>query len=64
MSKKYWTLIIQYDVDDEPCDPPPHIEDRMIMLMQVMHEYGFGMELKFGYATSECLDMIDMEEEE
>ena len=48
MSKKYYTIAVQYDVDGEPCDPPHHIEDRMVMMMQLMHEIGFGMDVSYG----------------
>ncbi len=58
--KKYWTLAIQYDVDGEPCDPPPHIEDRIMALMQLMHEVGFGMDLIYGYAEREITEQIDI----
>tara|TARA_R100000808_G_scaffold5335_1_gene16334 strand:+ start:7358 stop:7552 length:195 start_codon:yes stop_codon:yes gene_type:complete len=50
MSKKFWTLVIRYDVDGEPCDPPPHIQDRLAMAMNVLHEMGYGMEVTYGLA--------------
>lgn len=58
--KKYWTLAIRYDVDGEPCDPPPHIENRIVALMQLMHEVGFGMDLIYGYAEKEITEQIDI----
>lgn len=61
MTKKYWTLAIQYDVDGEPCEPPHHIEDRIVALMQMMHEMGFGMSVKYGHAEASLLDDIETE---
>tara|TARA_R100000152_G_C6781425_1_gene215884 strand:- start:6090 stop:6281 length:192 start_codon:yes stop_codon:yes gene_type:complete len=63
MSKKFYTIALQYDVDGEPCDPPHHIEDRMVAMMQLMHEIGFGMDVKYGYAEQNILDMIDTGDE-
>ena len=51
MSKKFYTIAIQFDVSGDPCDPPPHIEDRMVMMMQIMHERGYGMDVSYGYAV-------------
>ena len=61
--KKYWTLVMQYDVDGEPCDPPPHIEDRMIAMMQIMHEMGFGVDVAYGYAEKKILEEIESGDE-
>lgn len=61
--KKYWTLAMQYDVDGEPCDPPPHIEDRMIALMHIMHEMGFGVDVAYGYAEKKILEEIEIGDE-
>ncbi len=61
--KKYWTIVMQYDVDGEPCDPPPHIEERMIALMQVMHEMGFGLDVSYGYAEKKILEEVDTNSE-
>ena len=59
MSKKFYTIALQYDVDGEPCDPPHHIEDRMVMLMQLMHEIGFGMDVSYGYAEKKIMKTIE-----
>ena len=59
MTKKYWTLAIQYDVDGEPCDPPHHIEERLFALMQTMHEVGVGMNLVYGRAEASVLEAIE-----
>jgi len=59
VSKKYYTIALQYDVDGEPCDPPHHIADRMVMLMQVMHEIGFGMDVSYGYAEKKIMKTIE-----
>ena len=64
MTKKYWTLAIQYDVDGEPCGPPPHIEDRITSMLRIMHEYGFGMTVQYGSAEASVLDAIDCGSEE
>lgn len=64
MSKKFYTIALQYDVDGEPCDPPPHIEERMLALMQVMHETGFGMDVSYGYADKEMMRTIEEGAEE
>jgi len=64
MSKKFWTLAIQYDVDGEPCDPPHHIEERLVTMMQIMHEIGFGMDVKYGFAQKEMMDIIQIGDEE
>jgi len=61
--KKYWTIAMQYDVDGEPCDPPHHIEDRIIALMQIMHEMGFGVDVAYGYAEKKILEKIDTKSE-
>ena len=61
MTKRYWTLAIQYDVDGEPGAPPHHIEDRIVALMQMMHEIGFGMNLTYGLAEASLLDAIETE---
>ena len=50
MSKKFWTLVIRYDVDGEPCDPPPHITDRLGTIIPILHEVGYGMEVTYGLA--------------
>jgi len=59
MSKKYYTIALQYDISGDPCDPPHHIEDRMVMLMQVMHEIGFGMDVAYGYAEKKIMKTIE-----
>jgi len=64
MSKKFWTLAIQYDVDGEPCDPPNHIEERIVTMMRIMHEIGFGMDVKYGLAQKEMMDIIQIGDEE
>jgi hypothetical protein len=32
-------------------------------MMQLMHEIGFGMDVKYGYAEQNILDMIDTGDE-
>ncbi len=59
MSEKFYTIALQYDVDGEPCDPPPHIEDRMVMMMQIMHERGYGMDVSYGYAVKKIMKTIE-----
>ena len=54
---------MQYDVDGEPCDPPPHIEDRIIAMMQIMHEMGFGVDVAYGYAEKKILEEIEIGDE-
>ncbi len=64
MTKKYWTLAIQYDVDGEPCGPPPHIQDRIAGMLRIMHEMGFGMTVQYGRAEASVLDAIDTDASE
>ena len=59
MSKKFSTIAIQFDVSGDPCDPPPHIEDRMVMMMQIMHERGYGMDVSYGYAVKKIMKTIE-----
>ena len=53
------TIAIQFDVSGDPCDPPPHIEDRMVMMMQIMHERGYGMDVSYGYAVKKIMKTIE-----
>ena len=59
MSKKFYTIAIQFDVSGDPCDPPPHIEDIMVMMMQIMHERGYGMDVSYGYAVKKIMKTIE-----
>ena len=59
MSKKFWTLVFRYDIDGEPCDPPPHIQDRIAMVSSILHEIGFGLDVIWGEAPASLSDMID-----
>ena len=59
MSKKFYTIAIQFDVSGAPCAPPPHIEDRMVMMMQIMHERGYGMDVSYGYAVKKIMKTIE-----
>ena len=60
---KYWTMVVRYDVDGEPCDPPPHIQERLAMAMSVLHEIGFGMQVTYGLAERDFSDEIEIPED-
>lgn len=60
-SKEYFTVVIQYDISGDPCDPPPFIEDRLVKVMQVMHEMGFGMDVVYGHAKRNVMFAVKTE---
>ncbi len=57
-SEEYFTVAIQYDISGDPCDPPPYIEDKLVILTQLMHEMGFGMDVVYGYAKRNVMFAI------
>ena len=59
--KRFWTIAFQYDGDMDPVDPPPHIEERILACMQILHQVGWGLEIKWGAAPKDLLDQITME---
>ena len=56
----YYTIGIRYETDSgEPCDPPPHIMERLFSVMQALHEVGWCVEVVYGRAEKNLLDGID-----
>lgn len=60
MSKKF-TIVFQYDVDGEKCDPPPHIVERILAASNSLHEIGFGMNVVYGYTKDATFNLMDKE---
>ena len=63
MTKKedtYWTILMRYETDaGEPCDPPPHLMERMAQAMSILHEVGWQLAVIYGQATKEIEEQID-----
>lgn len=57
--QKYYTVAIQYDISGDRCNPPPHIEDRIVQLVKIMHEIGFAMDVSYGYAEKNIMKIIE-----
>jgi len=60
--EKFWTIAFQFDGDGERVDPPPHIEDRILACMQILHQVGWGLDIKWGEAPKDLLDQIEYTE--
>ena len=54
-----WTVVFQYDTPDGPNDPPNNIQERVLMAAQALHEMGFGLDVRWGQASSTIMDMVD-----
>lgn len=60
--KTYFTIAFRYTTEmGEPCNPPPHIMERLMSAMKVMHEIGFAMDVIYGQATDKTFIKMDKE---
>jgi len=51
-TERYYTITVRYDVSGDACDPPPHITDRMMKAMSILHTEGFGMDVNYGFTSN------------
>jgi len=57
---KYWTIAIRYETDSGgPCDPPPHITDRIAAIIPILHEMGWACDIRYGGTEKDFMDLID-----
>jgi len=60
--KTYFTIAFRYTTDsNDPCNPPPHFEERLAMAMSVLHEKGYAMDVIYGKATDKTFIKLDKE---
>lgn len=58
--KKYWTIALRYETDSgEPCNPPPHITDRIVAIMPILHEMGWACDIRYGWTDKDFMDLVD-----
>lgn len=54
-----FTVAFQYDSDGGPSDPPSHITERIMAATQIFHEMGFALDVRWGTASEDLMEMID-----
>jgi hypothetical protein len=58
-SRGRFTVAFQYDSDGGPADPPSHIVERVMAATQIFHELGYALDVRWGTASEDLMDMID-----
>ena len=58
----YYTIAFRYTTEDgEPCNPPPHIIEKLVLATKELHEIGFAMDVIYGQATNKTFIKMDKE---
>ena len=62
MGNRYYMVVMKYTTDsNDPCDPPPHIADRIAMAVGVMHQEGYALDVIYGKGDGAHFDKLEKE---